>query len=76
MGEQHEVGDTPSLASTTHLTPWFHKEQKSLISLSISKQLSVKTAVRMEVDALDQTAVLVSMDSPVPSVREVRNAFS
>lgn len=76
MGEQHEVDDIPSPASTTHLTLWFHYEQKSLISLSIPTQRSVRTAVRTEVDALGQTVVLVSMDSPVRSAREVRNTFS
>lgn len=76
MGEQHKAGGIPSPASTTRLPLRFHQEQKSLISLSVSKQLSVKMAVRMEVGASDQTAVLVSMDSRVPSAREVRNTFS
>lgn len=76
MGEQHEVDDVPSPASTAHLTLWFHSEQKSLIPLSVPTQLSVRTAVRTGVDALGQTAVLVSMGSPVRSASEVRNTFS
>lgn len=75
-GEHHKVGDIPSPPSTTQFMLWFYWEQKSIISISLSKQLSVKTAVRMEVVALDQIVVHVSMDSLAPSVREVRNMFS
>lgn len=41
----------------------------------VSEQLSVKMAARMEVGALDQTAVLVCMDSLALNVKEVETCL-